>query len=928
MAKLIDAGGEPVNNGEIAVLEALASQLADDARIIPNWTVVHPNRLDECDAIVVTRDAVFIIETKQLAGTVEIYENDFWVDGTKRRNPYHLTHQKAQRLRTKLNNALPWFEQKGRVEAQVILAIAPRELEIDPLMVGRFIGIPAIAKTLNSPSERVHPQQVGKLAGRADEIVEAILGGGRQRERDKYSVHDYRIDEVIYEDPAAGYFQAIATNLLTSTQQMLEVSSPLVGLPAQQLTEWRMGMVAPVRAAQKIGAHGSLLSPTGVTDRDDGSIVIMWPMLGETAIKVGLDNGTEFDTDEAKGIVRDIASALAHIHAAGFSHGAVDPINCASRPGPRGVLRFGSKVAQNPAGQQGDLVSLGHLAGVLAERAGASELAGLAAELIAPGASGLTAAEVVARLSEGVVVVVEGGASSINDLFSDLEPLTSDGVVTVFAGTDAGGARVAIKVLGDADSTDPETWREYRSLRDLTHPSIVRTLGVGTATEGPYMITELLGGTTVAKLDDQGQRLSDSEKLSLAAQLLSALSSIHPDAVRIAELMSTSDPENEARADELRNAGVVHNDVCPENIRWISGRGAVLFDFDMAGRVDSYMGQLSKPYRPADLPADIAAPDADIYAVGAILHELLTGLLPYEIDEFDRRIVQIDEKIDPALRGVLEIACAAELSDRFRTADEFLDALLAAGVEVIDLGSGDDKLDRIRVIDDLIRDGQFDAALEMCDESWVRLRESIEKKREALTGGDTPLLVVDGVELRYRGPCSVGPVQSAKQVSYETADGEKYGAVFPDGSVLEFGVLWGQNDGKLDLWVTGLDEIHTHPNIGQLIRRLRPGSEFLSEDPLRIALRLYLAIPGEGDHASVRKSVTVEELNVAAGFNVEGALLRAGAIALDTFERLNGDTSRNRANLGVVFDPFAPGGSDIAAIAYFASRVMALFRTI
>jgi len=568
---------------------------------------------------------------------------------------------------------------------------------------------------------------------------------------------------------------------------------------------------------------------------------------------------------------------------------------------------------------------------VLAERAGASELAGLAAELTAPAALGLTAAEVVAQLSEGVVVVVEGGASSINDLFSNLEPLTSDGVVTVFAGTDAGGARVAIKVLGDADSSDPETWREYRSLRDVTHPSIVRTLGVGTATEGPYMITELLGGTTVAKLEDQGQGLTDSEKLSLAAQLLSALSSIHPDALRIAELMSTSDPENETRADELRNAGVVHNDVCPENIRWISGRGAVLFDFDMAGRVDSYMGQLSKPYRPADLPADIAAPDADIYAVGAILHELLTGLLPYEIDEFDRRIVQIDEKIDPALHEVLEIACAAELSDRFRTADEFLDALLAAGVEVIDLGSGDDKLDRIRVIDDLIRDGQFDAALEMCDESWIRLRESIEKKREALTGGETPLLVVDGVELRYRGSGPIGPIQSAAtNTKHDVAQSEKYAAIFPDGGVLEFAMIWGHTEGEIDLWMAGLEELHAHPRIERLVKGLRPGAQLISSDPVRIALRLYLAVPGsdDPDWASVRKSVTVDEMSIAAGFDVPRALLDAGAFAVDTFENATGDTSRMKKNLCVVFDPFAPEGSHIAAIAYFASRVMALFRTI
>lgn len=48
MAESIEGGGPPLNHGEKVVLEALVAQLADDVRIIPNWTVVHQDRLDEC----------------------------------------------------------------------------------------------------------------------------------------------------------------------------------------------------------------------------------------------------------------------------------------------------------------------------------------------------------------------------------------------------------------------------------------------------------------------------------------------------------------------------------------------------------------------------------------------------------------------------------------------------------------------------------------------------------------------------------------------------------------------------------------------------------------------------------------------------------------------------------------------------------------
>jgi hypothetical protein len=48
MAVSVEVRGPPVNHGEWLVLEALVAQLADDVRIIPNWTVVHQDRVDEC----------------------------------------------------------------------------------------------------------------------------------------------------------------------------------------------------------------------------------------------------------------------------------------------------------------------------------------------------------------------------------------------------------------------------------------------------------------------------------------------------------------------------------------------------------------------------------------------------------------------------------------------------------------------------------------------------------------------------------------------------------------------------------------------------------------------------------------------------------------------------------------------------------------
>jgi hypothetical protein len=193
MAEIVDIAGDgPVNDGEQRVLDALVEQLGPEVRIIPNWTVVHPGNLDECDAIVVTNDAVFIVETKDLAGDVEVEQNEFIYNEKLRPHPYHQTHKKAQRLRSKLNGLLPVFGSNGWVEPQVVFARQPNSLYVDPLMADRFIAIGQVGSMLGSNSPRIHPNQHGRLSGLIDQVVEAITSGGRLRDREKFVVDGIR----------------------------------------------------------------------------------------------------------------------------------------------------------------------------------------------------------------------------------------------------------------------------------------------------------------------------------------------------------------------------------------------------------------------------------------------------------------------------------------------------------------------------------------------------------------------------------------------------------------------------------------------------------------------------------------------------------------------------------------------------------------
>ena len=76
MAKIYEfPNADPaVNDGEQKVIDALLAGLPDEVLLIPNITVIDPKQPYECDVIVVTRDGVFVIETKDIAGSVKSSE--------------------------------------------------------------------------------------------------------------------------------------------------------------------------------------------------------------------------------------------------------------------------------------------------------------------------------------------------------------------------------------------------------------------------------------------------------------------------------------------------------------------------------------------------------------------------------------------------------------------------------------------------------------------------------------------------------------------------------------------------------------------------------------------------------------------------------------------------------------------------------------
>ena len=174
--------------------------------------------------------------------------------------------------------------------------------------------------------------------------------------------------------------------------------------------------------------------------------------------------------------------------------------------------------------------------------------------------------------------------------------------------------------------------REVAALRKVDHPNVVKVYWAGKTNAGDwYLITEFIDGESLDDYATGKKQLRDREAIDVALDVLDALVAIHPDSVRLQALddkrRSGELSESEyAEWMELQDKGLVHRDIKPMNIM-LTRVGAKLLDFNIASRVGDAVKTLSgtPPYQAPD--ADLTRWDVstDLFAVGVVLYELLTG---------------------------------------------------------------------------------------------------------------------------------------------------------------------------------------------------------------------------------------------------------------------------------------------------------------
>ena len=242
---------------------------------------------------------------------------------------------------------------------------------------------------------------------------------------------------------------------------------------------------------------------------------------------------------------------------------------------------------------------------------------------------------------------------------------------------------VAVKVLLENLRGDTETVknfkREAQAAARLTHNNIVSVYDVGEDDGINYMVMECVEGITLKEYIKQNGSFSWQEACNFAIQIASGLSEAHAN-------------------------GVIHRDIKPQNILVTKDKVLKVTDFGIAkapGANTATMEDASAVgtvhyISPEQARGGYTDERSDIYSLGVVLYELLTGKVPYDGDaavaialmHIEKPIPDIlkDKPSLPAqFKNVIQKAMAKEQFARYNTAEEFIDDLRAvlAGQTII-----------------------------------------------------------------------------------------------------------------------------------------------------------------------------------------------------------------------------------------------------
>lgn len=256
----------------------------------------------------------------------------------------------------------------------------------------------------------------------------------------------------------------------------------------------------------------------------------------------------------------------------------------------------------------------------------------------------------------------------LGDRYKIEEKIGDGGMAVVYRGVDTLlGRSVTIKILRENLAGDPDVVRSFRreahAAASLSHPNIVNVYDVGREEDVYYIIMEFIDGRSLKEVIQEEGRISPEAALSIALQICEALQHAHCH-------------------------NIIHRDIKPHNILITREGRAKVTDFGIARAITSATVTYTQSivgsvhyFSPEQANGGLAVERSDIYSLGIVLYEMLTGAVPFSGDtpvsialKHVREEIPYPSELNPDIPSELEdiIMKAVEKApdDRYASAEE------------------------------------------------------------------------------------------------------------------------------------------------------------------------------------------------------------------------------------------------------------------
>lgn len=250
------------------------------------------------------------------------------------------------------------------------------------------------------------------------------------------------------------------------------------------------------------------------------------------------------------------------------------------------------------------------------------------------------------------------------DRYRVIKEIGRGGMANVYLAEDTylDNRQVAIKILRSNFENDSlaiaRFQREAYAMAELNHPNIVGISDVGDADDQQYIVMEYIDGLTLKQYINEHAPLANEEAIRIGDEILAAMALAH-------------------------SSGIIHRDLKPQNILITKNGTAKVTDFGIAKALsETSLTQTNSMFgsvhylSPEQARGGNATPQSDLYAIGIIIYEMLTGAIPFDGDSavtialkhFQENLPSIinqNKNVPQALENVVIKATAKKLSDRY-----------------------------------------------------------------------------------------------------------------------------------------------------------------------------------------------------------------------------------------------------------------------